>query len=212
MSTPAQQVRTRVPRIAEAAVRRARLSVVPRRPATAARVPFITLVTLLLVGGVVGLLLFNTSMQQAAFAATKLERQATVLTAREQTLQQELEELRDPQRVARAAARQGMVPARNAAFLRLPDGQVLGSPTVATAADGLRIDALPQRRTGTLLRQQRVVELPPSALLPAMETRGDTGAGSPVGAASAGRNGVRSERAGGRVASNPRGASAVTPD
>lgn len=211
MSTPAQQVRTRVPRIAGAAVRRARLSVVPRRQATAARVPFITLVTLLLVGGVVGLLLFNTSMQQAAFAATKLERQATVLTAREQTLQQELEDLRDPQRVARAAVRQGMVPARNAAFLRLPDGQVLGSPTVATAADGLRIDALPQRRTGTLLRQRRVVELPPSALLPAMETRSDTAAGSPAGAGLAGRNGVRSERAGGRVAPNPRGASAVTP-
>ena len=77
----------------------------PRAP----RVPFVTLVSLLLLGGVVGLLLFNTSMQQASFAATALEEQATDLSAREQTLQMELERLRDPQRVAEAAKRQGMV-------------------------------------------------------------------------------------------------------
>ena len=48
-------------------------------------------------------------MQQASFAATALEEQATSLAAREQTLQMELERLRDPQRVADAAKRPGMV-------------------------------------------------------------------------------------------------------
>ena len=66
-----------MPRIAEAAVERARLTVVPaRRGAPAARVPFVMLVSLLLVGGVAGLLLFNTSMQQASFTATAMEDQA----------------------------------------------------------------------------------------------------------------------------------------
>ena len=62
MSTLMTQARTRVPRFAEAAVERARLTVVPRRATRAPKVPFVALVSLLLVGGVVGLLLFNTSM------------------------------------------------------------------------------------------------------------------------------------------------------
>ncbi|MGH3307948.1 MAG: hypothetical protein ACRDOX_09690, partial [Nocardioides sp.] len=61
---------------AEAAVERARLTVVPRRRTRAARMPFVMLVSLVLLGGVIGLLLFNTSMQQASFAATALEEQA----------------------------------------------------------------------------------------------------------------------------------------
>ena len=50
----------------------------------------VTAVVMLLVGGIVGLLLFNTSMQQASFAATSLESEATPLAAREQTLQRVL--------------------------------------------------------------------------------------------------------------------------
>jgi hypothetical protein len=79
MSSPAFQIRSRVPRMAEAAAERARLRVVPRRRVRAARVPFVTLVSLLLVGGVAGLLLFNTSMQQASFTATALENRAASL-------------------------------------------------------------------------------------------------------------------------------------
>ena len=40
-------------------------------PAAAPRVPFVTLVSLMLLGGVVGLLMFNTSMQQASFRAAR---------------------------------------------------------------------------------------------------------------------------------------------
>ena len=65
MSTPLPHSRVRVQRIAEAAVERARLTVVPRvRRSRSPRVPFVTLVSLLLLGGVVGLLMFNTTMQQ----------------------------------------------------------------------------------------------------------------------------------------------------
>ena len=67
--------------------------------------PFVTLVSLVLLGGVVGLLCFNTQMQQASFAATSLEAQADNLTAREQTLHDELQDLRNPQHLATLAQR-----------------------------------------------------------------------------------------------------------
>jgi cell division protein FtsB len=136
--------------IAEAAVERARLTVVPRRRTRAARMPFVMLVSLVLLGGVIGLLLFNTSMQQASFAATTLEHQANTLTAREQTLQMELEVLRDPQRVAEHAQNLGMVPAPNPVFLRLSDGKVLGERIAATPANRLRVRPLPPVKPAVL--------------------------------------------------------------
>ena len=91
MSSPALQPRTRVTRIAQEAVDKARLTVVPRVRSRAPRVPFMTLVSLVLVGGIVGLLLFNTSMQQASFTAARLEDEASVLAAREQALTTQIE-------------------------------------------------------------------------------------------------------------------------
>ncbi len=138
MSTPLPHSRVRVQRIAEAAVERARLTVVPRVRARAPRVPFVTLVSLLLLGGVVGLLMFNTTMQQNAFAATTLEQQAGDLTSREQTLQMELEDLRNPQLVAEKAQKLGMVDGGPPAFLGL-DGTVHGVTATATLANRLNI-------------------------------------------------------------------------
>jgi hypothetical protein len=89
---------------------------------------------MVLVGGVVGLLLFNTSMQQASFAATALEGQSTTLAAREQMLEMELDQLRDPQRIAAAAQRLGMVQACAPAFLKLGTPEVVGQPCPAVAS------------------------------------------------------------------------------
>ncbi len=149
MSSPAFQIRSgrirsaatqgRVTGLAGAALQRARLTVVPRTRTRTSPVPFVTLVSFVLLAGVIGLLMFNTSMQQAAFAATSMERQAATLTAREQTLRMELDALRDPQRVARQAQRMGMVIPATPAFLRLADGKVLGTPTPATREDPLRL-------------------------------------------------------------------------
>ena len=161
MSTLLSQARNRVPRIAEAAVERARLTVVPRTARRRApRVPFVTLVSLLLVGGVAGLLFFNTSMQQASFTATDLEQQVAVLDAHEQSLKMQLESLRDPQRVALAAKVMGMVPPSSPAFLRLSDGAVLGKPAPATTADSIRVTPLPTRKPSNLRPRPVVVELP----------------------------------------------------
>jgi cell division protein FtsB len=160
MSTPLSQVRGRVPRFAEAAVERARFTVVPRRVQPAPRVPFVTLVSLLLVGGVVGLLFFNTHMQQASFVATTLEQEAAALTAKEESLRMQLHQLRDPQRVAVRARRLGMVPAETPAFIRLSDGRVLGNPTPATAAAAVRITALPPVKPKLIAPDPVVVDLP----------------------------------------------------
>lgn len=139
MSSTAAQVRSRIPRMAEVAVERARLRVVPRRRTRAPRVPFVTLVSLLLLTGVIGLLLFNTSMQQASFAATALEQQATNLAARQQSLQMDLDRLRDPQRVGELARQQGLVLSPGAAVLRLPSGKIEGTPTAATRENDVNI-------------------------------------------------------------------------
>jgi cell division protein FtsB len=144
MSQPAVQIRSRLPRLAtqirEEAVARARLTVVPRKRQKAAKVPFVALVSLMLLGGVIGLLLFNTSMQQASFAATALQDQADTLAAREQTLRMEMDSLRDPQRIAEQAQRMGMVPAASATFLELKTGKILGGGTRAVPLPPLRIN------------------------------------------------------------------------
>ena len=160
MSSPAPQPRLRVPRIAQDAVDRARLTVVPRVRSRAPRVPFVTLVSLVLVGGIVGLLLFNTSLQQASFASAALQQQADALAAREQTLRMELDELRNPQRVASEAQEMGMVIPAAPVFLHLGDGDVSGVRTPATREDALRLQPRAPVKPAVLAPPATVVEVP----------------------------------------------------
>jgi hypothetical protein len=159
-----------MPRIAEVAVERARLTVVPRRRTRAARMPFVALVSMVLLSGVVGLLLFNTSMQQASFAATALEDQANTLAARQQTLEMDLDQLRNPQRIAKAALGLGMVQAGNPAFLDLRTGKVTGVPSVGGTSP-LRINPLPPRKPASINPPAHVVTV---SAEDASETSGDT--------------------------------------
>jgi len=155
--------RTRVPRFAEAAVERARLTVVPPRRAIgrtqAARTPFAVLVIAMLVAGVVGLLMFNTNMQQASFKATALQEQVNTLTAKEQSLNMTLDALRNPQRLAVEAKRLGMVPPAQPAFITL-GGTVLGKPGPATLENSVRINALPTPAPPSLKRKTVVIKVP----------------------------------------------------
>lgn len=150
MSSPALALRSRMPRVAGAALERARLTVVPRRRRTTSPVPFLLLVSMIAVGGVVGLLLFNTSMQQASFAATSLQQQADNLTAQQQTLEMQLDKLRNPQVIALRAQRMGMVLPSSPAVIRLSDGKVLGVPAPATRLDPLRLLAPPPVKPAAL--------------------------------------------------------------
>lgn len=166
MSSPVPQPRTRVTRIAQEAVDRARLSVVPRVRTRAPRVPFVTLVSLVLVGGIVGLLLFNTSMQQASFTAAALETQADTLAGREQTLRMELDELRDPQRVAMQAQQMGMVIPPAPVFLDLETGKTSGVRTPATKDDAIQLVPPAPPMPAVLAPAPTVVEVPPAAAAP----------------------------------------------
>lgn len=178
MSSPAVQVQPRAPRPADIAVARARLSVVPRTRRSAPTMPFVLLVTLMLVGGVVSLLLFNTSMQQAAFAAGDLEEKAATLTAREQTLRMELEDLRNPQRVAEQAHRMGMVLPAASGFVHLSDGTVVDVEAAPAPVAPLRLQPLRPRKPAVLTS---AANLGPASR--------DTGSASPDRARRHGRNG-----------------------
>jgi hypothetical protein len=177
--------RTRVPRFAEAAVERARLTVVPPRRlghTQAARTPFAVLVIAILAAGVVGLLMFNTSMQQTSFKATALQDQVNVLTAKEQSLALELDELRDPQHLAVSAKELGMVAPSQPAFVRLADGRVLGNPTPATVGDTVRVNPLPSKKPAALKRKTVIVKVP-AATTPG-STSGTTSAAAATSATS----------------------------
>lgn len=171
--------RTRVPRFAEAAVERARLTVVPPRRTRgrtqAARTPFAVLVIAILAAGVVGLLMFNTSMQQTSFKATSLQDRVNVLTAKEQSLALELDSLRDPQHLAVAAKELGMVAPSQPAFVRLADGRVLGNPTPATVGDTVRVNPLPSKKPAALKRKTVIVKVP-AATTPSTPTPAGTAA------------------------------------
>ena len=161
MSSPAMQVRSRIPRLAEDAFQKARLTVVPRRRTRASRMPFIALVSMVLLGGVVGLLLFNTSMQQASFASTALENQANTLAARQQSLEMDLDRLRDPQRIAGAAQKLGMVQAGAPVFVTLGSGKITGVASPATGTVPFRINALPPTKPAAINPAPHVVLVDP---------------------------------------------------
>ena len=160
MSSPAVQPRTRVTRIAQEAVDKARLTVVPRVRTRAPRMPFMTLVSLVLVGGIVGLLLFNTSMQQASFAASSLENEADTLAAREQTLRMELDELRNPQRVATEAQAMGMVIPSSPVFLDLETGKTIGVRTPTTPENAIDLQPPAPILPANLAPAPTIIEVP----------------------------------------------------
>lgn len=159
MSGLMEQARSRFPRIAEQAIERARLTVVPRTRTAAPRAPFVIVVATVLLVGVVGLLLFNTSMQQQSFAAAELEDKQAALRAEQQQLQMDLDRLRDPQRVTQEAQRLGMVPMLTPVFLDLSDGEVLGEAAPASALDRMRLRPRPPQVPEEHRLEPKVVEV-----------------------------------------------------
>jgi hypothetical protein len=196
MNSARTGVRTRVPRFAEAAVERARLTVVPPRRSLgrtqAARTPFAVLVLMMLAAGVVGLLMFNTHMQQASFAATRLQDRVNVLSAQEQALDMELDRLRDPQHLAVAAKGLGMVAPSQPAFIDLATGAVLGNPTPATPDEAVRINSLPTVKPATIRPQRVIVRLEqPAVGAGAAAAATTSGTDTPAASTAAARGGDR---------------------
>lgn len=158
MSSPAVNLRSRVTTLGDAAVEKARLTVVPSTRPGAPRIPFIVLVSVVALVGVIGLLLFNTSLQQAAFTEATLEDRAAATADREEALRMELDDLRDPQHIAEQAEALGMVVPATPVFLRL-DGTVVGTPKPASAEDRLRIAPRPKAVPADLRPKVTVVKV-----------------------------------------------------
>lgn len=127
--------------------RRAVLTVVPAREVAAPRAPFVVAVVSLLVAGLIGLLVLNTVLGKDSFHLHELRGENRALLDQEQALVREVEALRSPATIAEKALAMGMVPAGPPAFLRLPDGAVLGSaepaepPVPVESVDGAAASA-----------------------------------------------------------------------
>lgn len=117
-------------------VRATALRLVSPRRSSAPRAPFIAAVVVLLATGLLGLLALNTVRAESAFRMDELVRDASALADREQTLEREVETLRTPRNLAERARELGMVDGPAPAFLRLPDGVVLGAEIPAEAPEG----------------------------------------------------------------------------
>jgi len=111
-----------------------RLRVAPPAPVTAPRAPFVATVLVVVIAGTLGILALNTKINENAFRLQALRDQSSVLDRQEQQLTRDLALLESPTSLAAAARRLGLVPAGTPAFIRLPDGRVLGVPQPASGA------------------------------------------------------------------------------
>lgn len=97
------------------------------------RAPFIVLIALLCVGGLVSLLLLNTVLAQDAYTLHSLQKETAALADTEQALAQQVAQAENPAVLAERARSLGLVPAPNPVFVRGSDGTILGVPTPAVA-------------------------------------------------------------------------------
>lgn len=112
--------------------RRARLRVAaPPMPVARPRVSFVALILVLVVGGMLGILVVNSKVNENAFRLERLQQQQAALDIREQELEQEIDEAKVPGNLAARARQLGLVDPGPPAFIRLPDGRVIGVPTPA---------------------------------------------------------------------------------
>lgn len=93
---------------------------------------FVALCLALLVAGLLGVLMLNTSMAKGSFVLGDLQNTSNELADAQEELTHAVTAQSAPDELAKRALAMGMVPSTSAAFLRLSDGKVLG---VAEAPD-----------------------------------------------------------------------------
>ncbi|MBO4210946.1 hypothetical protein, partial [Micromonospora echinofusca] len=125
---PVERVATRT---APATPTGPRLRVAPPPPVTVPRAPFVALILALVVGGVLGILVINTKINENAFRLDKLQQQQAKLNIDEQQLKKEIAEAEAPGNLAANARKLGLVESEQPAFIRLPDGRLIGVPQPA---------------------------------------------------------------------------------
>lgn len=169
------------PELRGRAARLARL--LPGGPSQAARTPFVLLVVLLLGGGLITLLILNSSLNEGSFQLTKLKKETQELTDEEQELQKDVDEYAAPDALQRRARELGMVPGGDPAFLN-PDGTVRGKPGVAPGSATVR-ESSARRPVPVSVPAPPPAARPPAAPVPeptaAASPSAPTGPGTPPG-------------------------------
>ncbi|WP_328344394.1 hypothetical protein [Micromonospora sp. NBC_00421] len=123
---PAEQPATRT-----TATRPPRLRVAPPPPVRVPRAPFAALIVVLVVGGVLGILAVNTKINENAFRLQQLQQQQARLDVDQQQLEKQIEEYKEPGNLTAEARKLGLVEAGEPAYIRLPDGRLIGVPQPA---------------------------------------------------------------------------------
>uniref|UniRef100_UPI0012E9D1FD FtsB family cell division protein n=1 Tax=Streptomyces apocyni TaxID=2654677 RepID=UPI0012E9D1FD len=116
--------------------------VLPTSPASAARMPFVLLVVMLLGGGLIALLVLNSSLNEGSFRLSDLRKKTTELTEERQRLQRDVDRHAAPDALERRARELGLVPGGNPAFLE-PDGTVRGTSRAAPARPAAKREPAP---------------------------------------------------------------------
>ena len=109
-----------------------RLQVAPPAPITAPRAPFVAVIIAIVVAGLIGILLINTKTNENAFEISKLQDQKTALDNQQQDLENQIAGYESTGNLDAAARRLGLVKADTPAYIRLPDGLVIGIPKPGT--------------------------------------------------------------------------------
>lgn len=96
-----------------------------------ARVPFVVVCLVVLVGSMLGALILNTLMAQAAYEmhSTQVELARTLQTNQE--LSTKVDQLSAPERLARKAESLGMVPGESVTYIDLDSATLIGSPNTS---------------------------------------------------------------------------------
>lgn len=106
----------------------ARLTVAPPAPVAAPRAPFVALVLVLVLTGVVGILVLNTKIAENAFVLDDLHRKQSSLDRDEQRLKSDIAKQESPAYLATRATQFGLGRTTSPASLLLPDGTKLEMP------------------------------------------------------------------------------------
>ena len=123
----------------------------PLRPERASRGVFALIVTGLLGLGLIAMLIINTQLAQGAFVVSDLNQQLQQLQEQEAVLNEEVAAVAAPSALSSRARALGMIPSETPVFLRMPDGEVLGTPKASKVPQGAMAPsiALPADATAT---------------------------------------------------------------
>lgn len=148
----AQAVLTReAPRIRQApAPTRPWLRAIQGDAKSITRIPFLVVMSCVLAGGMVGLLLLNTTLQNQAFQLRSLQKQANDLGYKQAMLQGQVDRANSPEQLGSRAAALGMVPNPHPAYLRLADGRISGSAVAVTGTELPAITAAARARAANM--------------------------------------------------------------